>query len=77
MANYKSIPDYERILYLNYEEMLSNIDDVIMKTAQFLNKEVSSKNLELRNEHIKFDYMKRNVLFRVFVVFLRNIIFII
>lgn len=36
VLDYKNIPDYKRILYLTYDEIMTNINGVIIKVGEFL-----------------------------------------
>lgn len=48
------------LLLLTYEEMKHDLPSVIQKTAHFLDKNLSTEEIEKLTEHLSFDSMKRN-----------------
>lgn len=48
------------VLYLRYEEMKKDLESVIYKTANFLEKEIDNDGVEKLLDHLSFSSMKKN-----------------
>lgn len=53
-----NLKEYENILYLTYEDVVSDMDFAIRQVAHFLGKTVSDDDVQKLKEHLKFDSMK-------------------
>jgi Sulfotransferase domain len=58
VLNWQNLPDYENILYLTYEEMVTNTVGVILKIAKFLDKSVNADQMEKLIDYLSFKKMK-------------------
>jgi sulfotransferase len=58
ILNWINLPDYDNILYLTYEEQVSDMSGTIRKVAGFLGKELSDGQVEELKDHLSFDKMK-------------------
>jgi sulfotransferase len=58
LLNWKSLPDYENVIYLTYEEVIADMGATIRKLAKFLNKPVTDEQIEKAKDHLSFAKMK-------------------
>lgn len=56
--DYWKLRNFNNILFLKYEDIISDNDKTISKVCNFLGKPISTYNLQKLKEHLKFDSMK-------------------
>ncbi|CAG9808647.1 unnamed protein product [Chironomus riparius] len=58
ISNYLNLSQFENILCLTYEDTSADLDGTIQKVAHFLGKTVSTENVKLIKNYLKFENMK-------------------
>ncbi|CAL7938171.1 unnamed protein product [Xylocopa violacea] len=60
VLDFWAIRNQENVLFLRYEEMKQDQEEVIRKTAKFMNKTVTDEQIAGLSEHLKFSKMATN-----------------
>lgn len=55
-----SITHHENILFLSYEQMMTDLPKVVERVTRFLHKEVNPKQMDLLLDHLSFENMSAN-----------------
>lgn len=60
MNEFYRMKDRKNIIFITYEEMQADLRATIRRTAKFFDKELSMEDIELLNDHLQPEQMRKN-----------------